>query len=143
MSRAISSCRGDVTKGKQCEQSREEPRRHCCRHKHRVARWAFLGAGIGSLMWFLVRVIPKPSRAAYPCQRAAAPFASAFVVWLLAVLGARWAMVRRREFARQARMSAAWACSGVFLVCLALGLRSVPEHPGYAGPTPHAPLGMA
>ena len=25
------------------------------------------------LLWFLVRVISKPSRASYPCQRAAAP----------------------------------------------------------------------
>lgn len=41
----------------------------------------FLGAA--ALLWFLVRVIPKPSRAAYPCQRAAAPFAAGFLAWLL------------------------------------------------------------
>ena len=35
------------------------------------------------LIWFLIRVIPKPSRAAYPCQRVAAPLASSFVLWLL------------------------------------------------------------
>ena len=38
--------------------------------------------GIASLLWFLVRVVPKPSRAAYPCMRVAAPIASTFVVWL-------------------------------------------------------------
>lgn len=38
--------------------------------------------GIGALIWFLIRVIPKPSRAAYPCQQAAFPIASAFVLWL-------------------------------------------------------------
>jgi uncharacterized protein (DUF362 family) len=38
--------------------------------------------GFVSLMWFLIRVIPKPSRAAYPCQRAAFPVASAFVLWI-------------------------------------------------------------
>jgi hypothetical protein len=37
-------------------------------------------AGLASLVWFLVRVIPKPSRAFYPCQRAAAPLASGFVI---------------------------------------------------------------
>jgi hypothetical protein len=30
--------------------------------------------GFGSLLWFLVRVIPKPGRAAYPCMRVAAPY---------------------------------------------------------------------
>src|SRR3974390_173415 len=33
--------------------------------------WVFSGMGLFSLLWFLVRVIPKPSRAAYPCQRVA------------------------------------------------------------------------
>lgn len=36
----------------------------------------------------LVRVIPKPSRAAYPCMRAAAPFMSSFVIYLLSIGGA-------------------------------------------------------
>lgn len=39
--------------------------------------------GAGALIWFLIRVIPKPSRASYPCQRAAFPIASAFVIWLV------------------------------------------------------------
>lgn len=39
-------------------------------------------AGFFALIWFLIRVIPKPSRAAYPCQRAAFPLASAFVLWI-------------------------------------------------------------
>ncbi len=42
--------------------------------------------GLGALIWFLIRVIPKPSRASYPCQQAAFPIASAFVVWLTATL---------------------------------------------------------
>jgi len=45
-------------------------------------------AGLLALIWFLVRVIPKPSRAAYPCQRAAFPIASTFVLWLVGVLAA-------------------------------------------------------
>ena len=46
---------------------------------------AFPLFGLGSLIWFLIRVIPKPSRAAYPCMRVAAPFASSFIIWLLAM----------------------------------------------------------
>ena len=47
----------------------------------------FLILGIISTIWFLIRVIPKPSRATYPCMRVAAPFMSGFVVYLLAVGG--------------------------------------------------------
>ena len=43
--------------------------------------------GIMSTMWFLIRVIPKPSRAAYPCMQVAAPFMSGFITYLLAVGG--------------------------------------------------------
>ena len=42
--------------------------------------------GAGSLIWFLIRVIPKPSRASYPCMRVAAPMASSFVLWLLGIV---------------------------------------------------------
>ena len=47
----------------------------------------FIIMGIASTIWFLVRVIPKPSRATYPCMQVAAPFMSGFVTWLLAVAG--------------------------------------------------------
>jgi uncharacterized BrkB/YihY/UPF0761 family membrane protein len=30
--------------------------------------------GLAALIWFLIRVIPKPSRAAYPCMQAAFVF---------------------------------------------------------------------
>jgi len=43
----------------------------------------FIITGLGSLIWFLVRVIPKPSRASYPCMKAAAPLASSFVTYIL------------------------------------------------------------
>ncbi|MGE5393232.1 MAG: DUF362 domain-containing protein [Candidatus Saccharibacteria bacterium] len=44
---------------------------------------AFFITGIAATCWFLIRVIPKPSRAAYPCMRASAPFMSAFVLYLI------------------------------------------------------------
>jgi hypothetical protein len=47
----------------------------------------FFVMGIVSTIWFLIRVIPKPSRATYPCMRVAAPFMSGFVTYLLAVAG--------------------------------------------------------
>jgi len=31
-------------------------------------------------IWFLIRVIPKPSRAAYPCMQVVAPVMSGFAI---------------------------------------------------------------
>jgi hypothetical protein len=41
--------------------------------------------GMASTIWFLMRVIPKPSRATYPCMRTVAPFMSAFIIYLLSL----------------------------------------------------------
>ncbi len=50
-------------------------------------RLLFFIMGTISTIWFLIRVIPKPSRATYPCMRVAAPFMSGFITYLLAVAG--------------------------------------------------------
>src|SRR5450759_1090495 len=50
-------------------------------------RLIFFILGIASTIWFLIRVIPKPVRATYPCMRVAAPLMSGFVTYLLAVAG--------------------------------------------------------
>lgn len=42
--------------------------------------------GLFSLLWFLIRVIPKPSRATYPCQRAAFPIATGFIIWISGIV---------------------------------------------------------
>lgn len=39
--------------------------------------------GLAALIWILIRIIPKPSRAAYPCMKIAAPMASSFLLWLI------------------------------------------------------------
>jgi hypothetical protein len=49
------------------------------------ARIIFYALGLGSLVWFLVRVIPKPSRASYPCMKAATPLAASFVTYLIGI----------------------------------------------------------
>jgi hypothetical protein len=60
----------------------------CHKEKHRRlwsgwARLLFPLLMALSVGWFLVRVIPKPIRATYPCQQAAFPLLSCFVIWLL------------------------------------------------------------
>ncbi len=43
--------------------------------------------GMVSVIWVLIRVVPKPSRATYPCQKVAQPLAAGFIAWLLGLAG--------------------------------------------------------
>jgi uncharacterized protein (DUF362 family) len=52
-----------------------------------ISKVTFIILGISSTIWFLIRVIPKPQRATYPCMRAAAPVMSAFIIYLLSLSG--------------------------------------------------------
>lgn len=71
-------------------------------------------------IWFLIRVIPKPSRATYPCMQVAAPMMSGFVIWILAFSGATLAFRKAKHQFIQAKYLAA----GLFLV-LGIGATSV------------------
>ncbi len=51
----------------------------------------FVVTGLLATIWFLLRVIPKPSRATYPCMQAAAPIMSGLVVYLLTFTGSFFA----------------------------------------------------
>lgn len=57
-----------------------------------IFRIIYFVIGLGALAWFLIRVIPKPSRATYPCQRAAFPIASGFIIYLAALLSSAFAI---------------------------------------------------
>ncbi len=50
-------------------------------------KWWMPLVAFGAFIWFVVRVIPKPSRIRYPCQRAAAPLAMGFIVWIIGFFG--------------------------------------------------------
>ncbi|HSJ56460.1 MAG TPA: DUF362 domain-containing protein, partial [Anaerolineae bacterium] len=101
--------------------------------------------GFVSLVWFLVRVVPKPSRAGYPCQRVAAPLASSFVLWLLAMSGAGVALRAARERFKSARAVAGVACLvlGVVGVVWALGTMPQPARADYAPHPSNQPMGVA
>jgi hypothetical protein len=47
----------------------------------------FFIAGILSLLWVLIRVIPKPGRVRYPCMKATIPIAYSFIAYLLSLAG--------------------------------------------------------
>ncbi len=93
----------------------------------------FFILGIASTIWFLVRVIPKPSRAGYPCMRAAAPFMSSFVIYLLAISGSAVLFKKSRSFLRRTRYAMAAATMVGALVLLALSSNFHPERLFAAG----------
>ncbi len=77
------------------------------RQKRSWAFWLFPITGLLVLIWFLIRVIPKPSRALYPCQRAAQPLAAGFVFWLLGLTGSVLAYKKAKRMFRQSRYAIA------------------------------------
>jgi hypothetical protein len=63
-----------------------------------IKKLSFPVIGLSSLIWFLIRVIPKPSRASYPCMRVAAPLASSFVVYLLGITSSLLAFKKAKQY---------------------------------------------
>lgn len=72
----------------------------------------FFIMGVFSTSWFLLRVIPKPSRAGYPCMQATAPFMSGFVLYLLSLGGS---VVAFRRF-RNSLAQKGFLLPGLFLI---------------------------
>ena len=54
--------------------------------------------GIAAIIWFLFRVVPKPSRAAYPCQQVAAGIGGSFLLYLFGAISslALYDQIRKR-----------------------------------------------
>jgi len=71
--------------------------------KPAISKIIFIALGISSTVWFLLRVIPKPQRATYPCMKAAAPLMSTFVVYLLTFSGSVFAFQKARYHFQKAR----------------------------------------
>jgi len=70
-------------------------------------RLVFIITGIASTIWFLIRVIPKPTRASYPCMRVAAPIMSSFIIYILTLSGAVLAFKGAKRKLHQAKYMAA------------------------------------
>jgi len=107
--------------------------------------WVWPVAGLISLVWFLVRVIPKPSRAAYPCQRVAFPFASGFVIWFLGLTGSTVGFRKARSYFQQSRCIIGILCAAVSIGCVWIALTLTAEKEAKAG-DPHpanSPIGVA
>ncbi len=94
--------------------------------KEKLDNWSvpvkisFFVIGIVSTIWFLIRVIPKPSRASYPCMQTAAPLMSAFIVYIMSFTGAFLAFKKAKTNFYKSR----YAIAGIFAM-LALVISAV------------------
>jgi len=87
---------------------------------HIPPRLLFFILGAISTIWFLIRVIPKPSRAGYPCMKVAAPFMSGLIVYLLAVAGITAASVKAKRKLFNVRYLSTGLLGFVVIVTLAI-----------------------
>ena len=53
------------------------------RNDLKISRFFIPIMGLMAIVWFLIRVVPKPDRAAYPCQRAALGIGGGFLAYVL------------------------------------------------------------
>lgn len=109
--------------------------------------WLFPIAGLVSLIWFLIRVIPKPSRATYPCQRIAAPLATGFIVWITGLVAATLAYRKAKRSFRRSRYVIATVCIAVSVMAIWWSLSVISENPAEAAfvlsDPPNSPIGVA
>lgn len=100
---------------------------------------AFFITGIAATVWFLIRVIPKPSRAGYPCMKASAPFMSAFVLYLIGLASTIYLFKEK-----QGRMLLLKSALGIVFVVSLLISFSTPQsliEASYLAP--NEPIGVA
>lgn len=107
----------------------------------RWLRWTFPVAGFLSLIWFAFRVGPKPSRAAYPCQQAAAPLAGGFLLWAAGALASVSLFRRARGLWKRSRVALAFGCFAAAAILGAIALVTAPEPAALA--VPNEPVGVA
>ncbi|MBM4029646.1 MAG: DUF362 domain-containing protein, partial [Planctomycetes bacterium] len=114
--------------------------------RHWWLPWVLPFAGLASLLWFLIRVIPKPARAAYPCQRLAAPLAGAFVVWLTGIVASSLAYRKAKHLAGQSRYVLAGLLAAVAVGALWGALSVTADRRATAftpSEVPNNPMGVA
>jgi hypothetical protein len=82
--------------------------------------WSLLFAGLAACAWYLLRVLPKPARAAYPCQRAAAPIRIGFLTYCVALAGYAFSFTRAKALLRNKKHVLAGLCFVAAIVSLSV-----------------------
>ena len=86
------------------------------------AKISFFLLGMISILWFLVRVIPKPQRATYPCMRATAPIASSFIIYVLGISGSFVSFKKFVGFVQSAKLFPALMFLGLTMILAFAGI---------------------
>ena len=107
-------------------------------------KWLFPVVGLFSLIWFLVRVVPKPSRVAYPCQRVAGSLAGGFLIWIAGMMGSVFAYRRGKQLFLHSRLGKAALFLAIALVSGIIAIERMPEKLIWANPgvPENAPIGV-
>jgi hypothetical protein len=134
---------------KQVSKSHKPAENHVIRHNYSCKRhrtdglatrignhprliWLLPIIGLASLIWFLVRVLPKPSRATYPCQRFAAPLAGGFVVWIIGLFGSTLAYRRARLLLHKSRYVLGVICAAAAVAIVWFAVSVTDDNPANA-----------
>ena len=110
--------------------------------------WLLPVVGLVSLIWFLIRVVPKPSRATYPCQRLAAPLASGFIIWITGLLTSTLAYRKARQLVGRSRYVVAGLFGAVAVMTIWWSISMTANGRAKAAPfvptdPPNTPMGVA
>ena len=76
--------------------------------------------GLIGLVWYLVRVLPKPSRALYPCQRIAGPLGLSFLAYVLSWTGLVVFFRKAKKMLVQRKILTGAICLGICLMLVLL-----------------------
>ncbi|MCF7803091.1 MAG: DUF362 domain-containing protein [Candidatus Marinimicrobia bacterium] len=112
-----------------------------------LAKILFPVIGLLALIWFLIRVIPKPSRAGYPCMKVAMPLATGFLAWVAGLFTTVFAFKKAKSNYLRAR----YVVAGSFVLLGLVGailVTSTPNSPALASYgvqhlDPNQPIGEA
>jgi hypothetical protein len=83
--------------------------------KKKIKKLLFPFIGLAALIWFLIRVIPKPSRVNYPCIRASMPLAASFVLYVMSLTSTTLVFKKARKLLWEAKYV-------LFTITLLLGI---------------------
>jgi hypothetical protein len=75
---------------------------------------------IAGLIWFLIRVVPKPSRIYYPCQQLVAPIALSTITYIATLTGIALLPRKTKSLIHNHKYFAGLFCSLVFVICVGL-----------------------
>jgi hypothetical protein len=99
--------------------------------KNKLVRFLLPLIGLISLIWMLVRIIPKPNRAQYPCMKVAAPFAGGFLTYVAGLAAVLFSFRKAKQYFHRS----GFALATIFIfVGLFIGMSTIlkTDHDFYA-----------